>query len=126
MKATKTPLSDHCRKRLREWFDASGMTQLQVANRMGWKEQTSVSGYFNGKQDLSLDQAAEMAAVLGHDIVQLVTMQSTKTTKQDAEELEWLMSLRRIDDSVLRESLLALAASSGVRRRSSGQVRARK
>ena len=67
-------LDELARTQIKKWIDGTGITQTELADRIG-RNQAWMSRYLKGDQyDADLETLNKMAAVFGHTLVQLLQL----------------------------------------------------
>jgi transcriptional regulator with XRE-family HTH domain len=61
------------RERIKRWIQTTGMTQLELAERIG-RNQEWVSRYLSGKINADMQTLDQMAVVFGHHLIALLDL----------------------------------------------------
>jgi transcriptional regulator with XRE-family HTH domain len=91
--------------RLREWRTRRGLTQSQLADKVGWTS-AYVSRLENGERRLKIDQIVKLAKALGIEPAQLMV-----ANQMPADDLDALISLAKKMRPEDRRRLIRIAES---------------
>lgn len=102
-----TPEEDRIRKVVVRWFNASGMTQQAVADRVGLG-QTAVSAFLSGRRFGSVDTLKAFCRCFGYQLGDLFTDEPTELP--DSNENRLLKTYRTLNPK-MQGALVALLDS---------------